>query len=119
MRALVIGGLNVDFHFSYESDPPDDGCESLLSLSTAFGGHAGNCAVALRKLGVETWVLGSVGNDVEGRALLDDLSHHEIRTDLVFLDSQKTGTVLVATSPSKQSMFMYRGANDSHQEILF
>lgn len=112
-KVLVIGTLNVDVIFAYESEPPNDGCELIRDLFLTPGGHAANCASALSKLGVNTWIAGAVGDDTEGHMLLQDLAHNNIHADHIARVAQGTGKVIIPKSPLKQSMFMFRGANDS------
>jgi ribokinase len=77
------------------------------------GGHAANCAAALSKLGVHTWIACALGNDQEGRLLLEDLAQHHIHTDFVAQVDQSTGRVIIPKSPLKRSLFLFRGANES------
>lgn len=116
-KVLVIGGLNVDVIFSYEREPANDGCEIISELFHVPGGHAANCASALSKLGVNTWVAGAVGNDAEGRFLLEDLAKNNIHADFVAVVDQITGKVIIPKSSLKHSMFMFRGANDNPEII--
>jgi ribokinase len=113
-HVVVIGSLNLDWIIYTEQEPSPD--ESLYVHRTEFlsGGHAGNCAAALGTLGVSTRIIGSVGADANGRALLDDLQEHGVDTSFVHQDPLKqTGQVVIPVFPGSHYMLMLRGANDS------
>jgi len=113
-RLLVIGGLNVDQHLRVEEQPVDDGSARISEYEVGFGGHAGNCAVQLARLGVNVFVLGAVGDDADGAALLADLEYSGVDTSLVSrLAGHHTGRVVIPSFPDRRYMLMYRGANDS------
>jgi ribokinase len=112
-RLLVVGGLNVDQILRAESEPADDGSARVSEYGTGFGGHAGNCACALACLGVGTAVLGSVGDDADGAALVADLEACGVDTDYVRrVPGVPTGHVVIPCFPGRRYMLMHRGAND-------
>lgn len=113
-RLLVIGGLNVDQHLRVDEQPVDDGSARISGYEIGFGGHAGNCAFQLARLGVNVFILGAVGEDADGAALLADLESCGVNTSLVSrLTGQHTGRVVIPNFPDCRYMLMYRGANDS------
>lgn len=112
-RLLVVGGLNVDEILRAEEVPADDGSARVVEYGTGFGGHAGNCACALARLGVGTAVLGSVGDDAEGAALVADLKACGVDTAYVRrVPDVPTGRVVIPCFPGQRYMLMHRGAND-------
>jgi ribokinase len=121
-RLLVMGGLNVDEHAQVDSVPVNDGSARIDHLETAFGGHAGNCACALARLGASVAVFGAVGADAAGCALIDDLNVCGVNTDRIQqIPGTPTGRVIIPSFPDCRYMLMYRGANDdwniSREEI--
>jgi ribokinase len=112
-RLLVIGGLNVDQHLRVDSLPGDDGSARVTDYSVAFGGHAGNCACQLARLGAKVAVLGAVGADADGVALISDLQACGVNTEFIRSISEiATGRVVIPSFPDCRYMLMYRGAND-------
>src|SRR6185503_15813793 len=104
-RLLVIGGLNVDQHLRVEEQPVDDGSARISEYEVGFGGHAGNCAVQLARLGVNVFVLGAVGDDADGAALLADLEYSCVDTSLVSrLAGHHTGRVVIPSFPDRRYM---------------
>jgi ribokinase len=114
IRMLVVGGLNVDHHLKIRSLPADDGAARIDDWHDDFGGHAGNCAVALSRLGVGVWVLGAVGDDAAGRSILNELQQAGVHTDLTrTVQGRASGRVMIPTLPARRFMLMSRGANDA------
>jgi ribokinase len=114
IRMLVVGGLNVDHHLKVGSLPADDGAARIDDWHDDIGGHAGNCAVALSRLGASVWVLGAVGDDAAGRAILNELRQAGVHTDLTrTVQGRASGRVVIPTLPGRRFMLMSRGANDA------
>lgn len=82
-RILVIGSLNMDLVFRAEHIPED----GQTILGTEFrqvpGGKGANQAVAAARLGAEVIMLGCVGDDALGQALLANLEKNKVRTELI------------------------------------
>jgi ribokinase len=111
---LVVGGLNVDQLLRIDGLPSDDGSARIVEYRTAFGGHAGNCACALARLGAGVAVLGCVGTDVEGTALIDDLRSEGVDCSRIRrIGEAASGRSIIPSFPDRRYMLMHRGANDS------
>lgn len=112
-KFFVIGSVNVDFGMSLSAEPIDDGSAIIHSLHYSTGGHAGNCAHILSRLGGLTWIFGGIGRDQEGNQLLEEFQSEGIQTDWVFKCSDaNTGRVFIPSFPNKRYMLMNRGANE-------
>jgi ribokinase len=110
---LVIGGLNIDQHLRVDALPADDGSARIVDYSVSFGGHAGNCACQLARLGVKVAVLGAVGADADGETIIADLKACGVDTDFIQrLPQVPTGRVVIPSFPDCRYMLMYRGANE-------
>ena len=113
-RFLVVGSLNIDEIAKVNAIPPDDGCARIERLQTEFGGHAGNCACAIARLGASVSVYGAVGDDPYGRTLLDDLESNGVQTGHVQqIRGVPTGRVIIPCFSDRRFMLMHRGANDA------
>ncbi|MDF5751643.1 PfkB family carbohydrate kinase [Spongiactinospora sp. TRM90649] len=110
LRFLVVGSLNADYILHAGHLPEDDG-STTVRVVTAYGGHAGNCAGALARLGASAAVLGAVGDDADGTGILADLTALGVTTRHVRRCAAPTGRVFIPTSPTKRYMLMERGAN--------
>jgi len=82
-----------------------------LELHT--GGCAANTGVALAKIGVETAVVGKVGNDGLGDFVVNSLTKNGIDMSGVVRDSETgtSGTMVVVHSDGERSFIHYLGAN--------
>lgn len=87
----------------------------LESLELLPGGSAANSAVAMQRLGSETALLSSLGNDYLGSIALKDLERNNVDVSHVVSDKiMGTGVGLNITAPTgEKSVLVYRGANDS------
>jgi len=90
-KVLVIGSLNMDFVVEVSQLPAVG--ETVLGgdMNTIPGGKGGNQAFAAGKLGGSVALLGCVGDDSFGTALLDSLSMANVDTSYV-RRTKKAGT---------------------------
>ena len=112
-RVLVAGSVNSDIIINFDQFPDDDGSVLIDSVVEAPGGHGGNCAVALSRLGAQVTLLGSIGHDSAGSRLADELGREVNTRYLVASHSAKTGCVTIPNGSDKKIMLMDRGANDA------
>lgn len=117
-RVLVVGSLNMDYLIRAAARPGNDGSIVVDEVVVTPGGHAGNCASALRRLGAEVTVAATVGRDEHGDAVLHDLQARGIGVDLVGRVAVPTGRVFIPLFPQERFMLMERGANGSTDEEL-
>jgi ribokinase len=110
LRFLVVGSLNADYILHADHLPEDDG-STTVRVTTAYGGHAGNCAGALARLGATVAIVAAVGDDADGAGILADLAGLGVTTAHVRRCAVPTGRVFIPTSPGKRYMLMERGAN--------
>jgi sugar/nucleoside kinase (ribokinase family) len=94
----------VDGLMAADTDTPGD-------VASSPGGSAANFAVWTARLDVPVRFAGRVGNDLLGRALVDDLRREGVAPSVV-LDPQRPTAVLVLFSEGTQRhMMVPRGAN--------
>lgn len=73
-RVAVVGNFNADLLAGPVAEVPPWGTEHLVSTFVVrTGGSAGNAVLALARLGVPCVAVGSVGDDLYGRLILDEL----------------------------------------------
>jgi len=78
-KVLCVGDLVVDIVSSAMPRLPEPGEIALTERIAVFtGGNALNTAVALRRLGEQVSVAGSVGDDALGRLVLDQLKMQDL-----------------------------------------
>lgn len=113
MRILVVGSLNVDYILDVQGSPQDDGSLIVRSTTIAPGGHAGNCASALARLGASVSIASALGQDADGDVLREDLKLRGISTAHIhtYADAP-TGRVFIPLFSDSHYMLMDRGANE-------
>lgn len=105
---LCVGELLWDLHV-----PPGTNLSAANHLSFEAGGSATNVAKHLVKLGVRAGVLGVVGEDALGTALLDRLAREQIDVRYVHRMTARTGLVLISNDPPVA--VGYRAADEEAQ----
>lgn len=97
-------------------DIPKPG-ETVLGrdFATYPGGKGANQAVAAARLGASVTMVGQVGEDLYGDALLKNLANEGVNTDCIFHDAQKaTGIAMITVDARGQnSIAVASGANYS------
>lgn len=94
---IVTGSLNLDMVVvtPRTPGPGENICGSGFQM--VAGGKGANQAVAARKLGGRSWLLGCVGNDMFGDFLLDKLEAGGIDASMVLRkQDSKTGVALIS-----------------------
>lgn len=113
MKVLVVGSLNMDYTL-YVSRFPLPG-ETLVGKSRFIqpGGKGANQASAIAKSkSCETIFIGAVGNDNDGRVLLETLNNIGVDTTHIKISSFETGNATInVDSSSENEITIIPGAN--------
>jgi ribokinase len=115
MSIIVLGSLNMDL-VVHAPRLPRPG-ESLIGTSfhTTPGGKGANQAVACARLGIQTHMIGRVGDDVFGNALRENLAAYGVNTQGISVEEkQPTGVALIAIDEAAENnIIVVPGANDT------
>ncbi|WP_240496735.1 PfkB family carbohydrate kinase, partial [Streptomyces torulosus] len=97
---LVVGSANADLVIGVERRPGAG--ETVLGSDLAVhpGGKGANQAVAAARLGARTALLARVGDDGNGRLLLDSQRAAGVDTTGVLVGGAPTGVALITVDPS-------------------
>lgn len=109
---LVVGSANADLVIGVERRPGAG--ETVLGSDLAVhpGGKGANQAVAAGRLGARTALLARVGDDANGRLLLDSQRAAGVDTAGVLVGGAPTGVALITVDPSgDNSIVVSPGAN--------
>jgi ribokinase len=113
-KLAVLGNINIDFVMEADRMPREG--ETLVGRNLRFvaGGKAANQAVTAARLGAQVTLIGRVGRDVFGPALVENFEREGINTDYVQRDTDAaTGAAFVVLMPSgENSIVSVLGAND-------
>ncbi len=117
---VALGGINMDLVVSAERMPLPGETVFGDSFHTAPGGKGANQAVAAARLGAEVRMVGRVGRDDFGDALIDGLRHERIDVSRIATDSDHaSGVAMILLDSEKQNYIVAAyGANmacDSEQ----
>ncbi len=115
LRIVVVGSIIFDLVMKAERLPREG--ESLLATNLKFfpGGKGANQAVAVARQGIQTTLIGAVGQDMMGDFLVGALESSGVKTSQVKRDaSRTTGCALVTLYPNgNNSILVDPGANNT------
>lgn len=112
-KIVVVGSISTDFVVETKNQPAQGETVFGEDFSTSFGGKGANQAVACAKLGTKTSMIGAVGDDTFGEALIDNLTEYSINTDAVkTADTTPSGSAIITLYNRDNSIIYVAGAND-------
>ncbi|MDY0257953.1 ribokinase [Gudongella oleilytica] len=109
---LVIGSINADLVFQTDRRPEVG--ETVLgnSFITVPGGKGANQAVAAARLGAKVGFIGCVGDDANGRVMLENLQGQGVDIQgISILKGMSTGVAGIVLSGGENSIIVIPGAN--------
>jgi ribokinase len=109
---VVVGSINMDLVANTPSIPLAGQTLIGTDFTTTPGGKGANQAVAVARLGYPVHMIGAVGEDVFGQALLDNLKEAGVGTEAVTRVAGPSGVapILVAAN-GENSIVVVPGAN--------
>lgn len=112
-KILVIGSLNMDLVVRVDALPQAGETVPAASAEKFFGGKGANQAVASAKYGAETYMMGAVGNDAAGIALLKSLKDQGINIQGIKTrgDAQTGAAWIIVDRKGENSIIVSSGAN--------
>lgn len=112
-KVLVVGSSNMDISV-FVDELPKRG-ETLLGseIKYSFGGKGANQAIACGKLGADIKFLTCVGNDDNGRSIIEYLKNNNVNCDNVKISNDKpTGTAIISVDKNGgNTIVVIQGAN--------
>lgn len=112
IRCAVVGSINMDIILKADRMPELGENITGTTYGYAFGGKGANQATALRKLGASVKMIGKVGADDNGNALINNLKKNSIDTSGVSVEGTQTGlAAILLDSQGRNRIIVYEGAN--------
>lgn len=109
---IVIGSINTDLVSTVKNFTKPGETVTSTSFTKAYGGKGGNQCVALSKLGANTYMIGSVGNDIFGDEYLEELKALKINIDGIRIVECSTGLAIIEVEEnSSNRIVLVPGAN--------
>ncbi len=114
MAITVVGSIIMDVVFTTEHYPQRGDTVFGKEIRYSPGGKGANQATACAKLGIETYLLGCVGDDGFGQTMLRTLQSNHVNTEFVkTVNDVPTGTAHVTVdSSAENTIIVMKGAND-------
>ncbi|MBA7608774.1 putative sugar kinase YdjH [subsurface metagenome] len=108
-----LGAMNIDLLYKVERIL-DDGETTVTEAKSSPGGSAANTIYGLAKLGVSTGFTGVVGDDAEGRILIQDFQKAGVDSSQIRVKpGAKTGLVVCLSDRlGRRSLYVIPGANN-------
>ena len=78
---LSLGMLVLDYVVVVDNFPKQDTKQTALKQQLGGGGNAANTAVQLSRLGIKSRLISKVGNDLNGKILMDELKSEQVNID--------------------------------------
>ncbi|WP_067139383.1 ribokinase [Oceanivirga salmonicida] len=110
-KALIVGSLNMDMTFRVEEFAKKGETIFATSYYESCGGKGANQAVAIAKLGLETEMLGMVGNDLEGTKLIKNLETFKIKCRILKSDYPSGRAVITVDKNGDNNIIVLSGSN--------
>lgn len=113
-KVLCIGDVMLDVVTKIEVMPSEInyGSDTPAKISTHGGGAAGNVAAWLTRTDAHATIVGHVGNDAAGSALVSEFDALGVRHHNLVVENGHSGVVVVLVDPTgERTMFPDNGAN--------
>lgn len=111
-KVAVIGSLNYDIILKQDRLANIGETISVNEIFFSSGGKGANQAVQCAKLELETFMIGKVGNDSFGDALLNSLKKYNVNTDFISKTGTNSGIGIVNSFPDGSLLStISKGAN--------
>ena len=111
-HVVCLGLATLDTIFEVPELPESDGRVFATEVAAAGGGPAATAAVALARLGVETYFIGAVGDDDAGAAIRDGLAREGVdigRLAVVPAARSPLSTILVEHGSGSRAIIHFPG----------
>lgn len=113
-QVLCIGDVMLDVitKISVLPDQINYGSDTAAEISTHGGGAAGNVAAWLTRTDARATIVGHVGDDLAGSAIVAEFNALGVRHNNLVIDNGHSGVVVVLVDPTgERTMFPDNGAN--------
>ena len=112
-KIIVVGSISTDFVVETHNQPAQGETVFGEDFNTSFGGKGANQAVACAKLGANTAMIGAVGDDTFGKALIDNLKDYHIDTKAIkTAKNTPSGSAIITLYNRDNSIIYVAGANN-------
>lgn len=112
MKLAVIGSINMDQVVTTERIPQKGETLHGNDLNYIPGGKGANQAVAMARLGAQVTMFGCVGDDDNGRKLIENLKREQVDTSRIgIVKDTPTGLAVITVAENDNVIVVIPGAN--------
>ncbi|MDO5702382.1 MAG: ribokinase [Lachnospiraceae bacterium] len=112
MKLAVVGSINIDQTVIAERIPHKGETLHGSELHYIPGGKGANQAVAMARLGADVAMFGCVGDDDNGRKMVDNLRANGVNVDFVkTVPGVPTGIAIITVGENDNTIIVVAGAN--------
>ncbi|MDI6903369.1 MAG: carbohydrate kinase family protein [Methanocellales archaeon] len=114
MDVIGLGALNYDKLYVVERTAKAGEEVGVIDVRGYPGGSAANTIVGLARLGVSTGFIGIVGDDIEGKIIMDDFAAEGIDVSRIRRVRGSSGTALgLVDKHGERVLYIHPGVNDA------
>lgn len=111
---LVIGSINADLVFVSDIRPQAGETVTGKDFKIVPGGKGANQAIAAARLGKKVGFIGCVGNDDNGKMLIENFKENNVETKYIdIVENMPSGVANIIVSEDDNSIIVIPGANYS------
>lgn len=110
-QILVVGDALIDHQYWIDRMPGVGEDTIIRSTSKNVGGSAANTAIALAYLGVPTRFFGTIGRDLDGDLIIQQMRSVGVDTAGIQYGETTGFTITMIDQTSERTMFSFRGAS--------
>lgn len=108
MKVLCIGHVTYDMMIEMDNYPKENTKNRIKRMLGCGGGQASNAAYLLGKWGINTSIIGLVGNDKLGQLVKQELESVNVNTDYLEMNGQTTVSYIVVNGQNgSRTIFTY------------
>lgn len=113
VKIVVIGSSSMDLVVTSEKRPGAGETVLGSSFKTVPGGKGANQAVAAARLGADVYMIGCVGDDHYGTAIIENFKQNGVDvTNVEPVTDTESGTAHIILAEGDNSIVVVKGAND-------
>lgn len=117
-KIVVVGSMNMDNSIESVLTPVNGETTIATNILMMPGGKGANQAVGVGRLGGESYMIGKIGKDADGRKIYKSLTDNGVHTEGVEFDEHAaSGKAFVHIDRNgENAIVVYRGANENLNE---
>lgn len=113
MKISVVGSINIDMDIISERIPLKGETIKGSEIKYIPGGKGANQAVSMARLGADVDFYGCVGDDDNGRRLIENLKNENINTENIkIIENINSGIAIITIGENDNTIIVVPGAND-------